>query len=180
MAARYQAELANRFGNLASRVTAMVGRYCDGVLPGPGRRAGTGRAGVSQTARRRRPRRPIDRIDLQGAIAAAMDLRREVNGYITEQEPWELAKDAGRRPPTSTACSTPTAEALRALAVLLNPVMPKASADALGLARRRGQRSGRLPTQRVRDAGRWGQLPAGAPVTKGEPLFPRIEDPDAS
>ena len=68
-----------------------------------------------------------------------------------------------------------TAESLRALAVLLNPVMPKACArlwaslgapDALGP----------LAAQPVQDAGRWGQLPAGSQVRKSEVLFPRLPD----
>jgi methionyl-tRNA synthetase len=39
---------------------------------------------------------------------------------------------------------------------------------------------GPLSEQRVQDAARWGQLPGGAVVTKSEPLFPRVEDPDAT
>ena len=71
-----------------------------------------------------------------------------------------------------------TAESLRAVAVLLAPVMPKACAilwDSVG-----GGSIGALPAQRVQDAGRWGQLPAGATVTKSDQLFPRIEEQPAT
>ena len=70
------------------------------------------------------------------------------------------------------------AEALRALAVLLHPVMPKASTDRSGTRSAPTATLGPLADQRVQDAGRWGQLPAGATVTKAEPLFPRIEEPE--
>ncbi len=63
------------------------------------------------------------------------------------------------------------AEGLRALAVLLAPVMPVATEklwEALGAA-------GALAEQRIREAGGWGQLSPGSRVTAIEPLFPRIE-----
>ena len=68
------------------------------------------------------------------------------------------------------------AEGLRALAVLLSPVVPKATAElwaALGAE----PALGGLVDQRLRSAGDWGQLPAGTRVSALEPLFPRI-DPD--
>ena len=69
------------------------------------------------------------------------------------------------------------AEGLRVLAVLLNPLMPKACAalwDSLGAEAALGA----LADQPLADAGRWGQLPAGVVVTKGAVLFPRLEDAD--
>jgi methionyl-tRNA synthetase len=62
------------------------------------------------------------------------------------------------------------------VAVLLNSVMPKSSAalwESLGAEAALGP----LAAQRVQDAGRWGQLPAGSTVTKGAVLFPRLEEP---
>ena len=61
--------------------------------------------------------------------------------------------------------------------MLLNPVMPKAAAK-LWTALGADAALGPIGDQRVQDAGRWGQLPAGASVTKIEPLFPRIEEPE--
>ena len=79
----------------------------------------------------------IDRLDLQGAILAAMDYVRVVNDYVTEQEPWKVAKDESRAADLDRILYA-TAEALRVVAVLLNPVMPKATAVALAVPRRRG------------------------------------------
>ncbi len=67
-----------------------------------------------------------------------------------------------------------TAEGLRVLAVLLNPVMPKASAvlwDSLGAE----PTLGALADQRIDAVAAWGQLPAGTTITKPASLFPRIE-----
>ena len=69
-----------------------------------------------------------------------------------------------------------TADSLRACAVLLNPVMPKACTRLWTMLGAEDQ-LGPLPAQRVQDAGRWGQLRGGAKVAKGDPLFPRLEDP---
>ena len=170
MAARYKSELADQFGNLASRLTSMVARYRDGKLPAavdePTLSAAVRKAVADADA-------AIDRIDLQGAILAAMDLVRVVNNYVTETAPWQVAKEESRAADLDRILYA-TAESLRALAVLLNPVMPKACAKlwtALGAEAAIGP----LAEARVQDAGTWGQLPGGATVTKTEPLFPRIE-----
>ena len=173
LSARYKAELADQLGNLASRLTSMVGRYRDGVLPAPvdEQVLAEGAATAVETAEA-----AIDRLDLQGAILAAMDYVRVVNNYVTEQEPWKVAKDETRAADLDRILYA-TAEALRVVAVLLHPVMPKASTilwQSLGA----DVTLGPLAEARVQDAGRWGQLPAGAAVTKSEPLFPRIEEPE--
>jgi methionyl-tRNA synthetase len=175
MAARYKADLADQFGNLASRLTSMVGRYRDGVLPAP---ADEPRLVAALSTAVQTAESAMDRIDLQGAINATMTFVREVNNYITDTEPWQLAKDDAKAADLDRVLYA-TAESLRAIAVLLNPVMPKASAtlwDSLGAEPALGP----LADQRVQDAGGWGQLPAGAVITKSPPLFPRIEEPAAS
>ncbi|MFE6175160.1 methionine--tRNA ligase [Streptomyces sp. NPDC056464] len=176
--ARYTSELANDYGNLASRVAAMVGRYFGGELPvatadGEAERAihhGLARA-VAEA-----DRRIGEELDFQGGILAVFDFVRQVNGYITEQEPWKVAKDdseAGRAR-LATILYT-AAESLRAIAVLLNPVMPQTSQklwDSLGAE----ASLGRLADQRIQKAAQWGRLPAGTTVTKGAVLFPRLEE----
>jgi methionyl-tRNA synthetase len=94
-----------------------------------------------------------------------------LNGYLAEQQPWQVAKHDLDR--TGTILAT-AAEGLRALCVLLAPVMPRSTAalwDSLGAH----DAIGPLADQRIADVGAWGQLPAGTPVTKGAVLFPRIE-----
>src|SRR3954447_17444243 len=174
LAARYQAELANGFGNLASRVIAMVGRYCDGVVPAagePGEAEERIQRVVEEAARDADA--AIERLAIHDAIVAIWRIVDELNGYLTEQEPWAVAKDPARRGRLQTVVAT-AVEGLRALAVLLSPVIPKATAKlwaALGAE----PALGGLLDQPIREAGRWGQLPPGPHRAPLPPLFPGIE-----
>ena len=172
LSARYKSELADQLGNLASRLTSMVGRYREGVLPAPVDEQALSTAATTAVTT---AEAAIDTLDLQGAILAAMDYVRVINNYVTEQAPWQVAKDESRGGDLDRILYA-AAEALRVVAVLLHPVMPKAMTElwaSLG-----GEPAlGTLADQRVQDAARWGQLPAGATVTKSQPLFPRIEEP---
>ena len=171
LSARYQAELANGFGNLASRVTAMVTRYYEGVLPAPAEYLDAD-LGIQKTvaAATQDANTAIDSLAIHEAIAAIWTIVEELNGYITIQEPWVLAKSDETRARLGTVLYT-ASEGLRALAVLLSPVIPEATGKlwtALGA-------EGALDAQPVRDAGTWGQLAPGSTITPLEPLFPRIE-----
>jgi methionyl-tRNA synthetase len=176
LSARYTAELANGLGNLASRATAMVGRYRDGVLPAAGQTTTAEDAlhaalGVAA----QRADEAMLALDFSTGIEAVKSFVELVNGYVTEQEPWVLAKDEALASRLDTVLNT-VCEALRAIAVLYHPVMPKAMAELwqqLGAE----QALGPIEQQDVREAGVWGQLPAGALVTKGAALFPRLEEP---
>jgi len=174
LAARYQSELANGFGNLASRVIAMVNKYYDGVVPVPGEysaddlkvQAVTKAAAETADA-------AIQKLAIHDALAAIWTIVDELNGYITIQEPWVLAKKDETRERLGTVLYT-ASEGLRALAVLLSPVIPEATAKlwtALGASAGLGG----LTDQVIVDAGHWGQLPAGSRLGTLEPLFPRIE-----
>lgn len=172
MLARYHAELANGFGNLASRSIAMTTKYFDGAVPAAGddtesdlaiQRLVADVASNADAA--------IENFRLDQAIDEIWTVVDALNGYITENEPWVLAKDDARRDRLATVLYT-CLEGLRALAVLLAPIMPASTAKlwaALG-----GQ--GAVEDQPIRDAGAWGQLAAGTAVSKLAPLFPRIED----
>ncbi|MDM4762828.1 methionine--tRNA ligase [Galbitalea sp. SE-J8] len=171
LSARYQAELANGFGNLASRVTAMIGRYFDGVLPGPSEYTDADLA-IQRTVATAAEDADvaIERFAIHESIAAIWTIVDDLNGYITTQEPWVLAKDDAKRERLATVLYT-AAEGLRALAVLLSPVVPLATAKlwtALG-------QEAALGDQRIRSAGEWGVLRPGTAITKLEALFPRIE-----
>jgi len=174
LAARYQAELANGFGNLASRVIAMVNRYYDGVVPAPAAYSDDDLA-VQSVVRVavEKADAAIQTLAIHEAIAAIWTIVDELNGYITIQAPWVLAKNDETRERLGTVLYTVT-EGLRSLAVLLSPVIPEATAKlwtALGAAAGLGA----LTDQMIVDAGRWGQLPVGSAVQTLEPLFPRIE-----
>jgi len=179
MSAIYTSELANGLGNLASRVAAMVGKYFDATLP----------VAASDGEAERVLAVSLEKA-VKAADAAMVDLRfhdglaevrafvEAVNGYVTEQEPWKVAKDDSQRDRLATILYA-AADSLRALAVLYAPVMPTTAQriwDLLGA----DAALGLLADQRVQDAGRLGVLPAGCTVTKGEALFPRLEDADGA
>jgi methionyl-tRNA synthetase len=175
MSARYTAELANGLGNLASRATAMVGKYCDGALPAAHDFAAPEQAVIEALAATVATADvAFGELDFSTGIGAVKEFVDRVNGYVTEQEPWALAKDDANRERLNVVLYT-ICESLRAIAVLYNPLMPKAMAslwDQLGAEAELGP----IAEQRVDDVARWGQLPGGTRVTKGVSLFPRLDD----
>ncbi|PIJ12402.1 methionine--tRNA ligase, partial [Leucobacter sp. OLES1] len=174
LAARYQAELANGFGNLASRVLAMNAKYFEGVMPQAADETAADAAirELAASVASRADER-ISAFAVHEAIAAIWELVDALNGYITEQEPWALAKDPDQRDRLATVLATAT-EGLRALAQLLAPVVPVATAK-LWTALGADEALGALSAQPIREAGTWGRLPAGTPQQKLDVLFPRIE-----
>jgi methionyl-tRNA synthetase len=129
--ARYENELANDLGNLASRTVAMVHRYRGGVVPEAAPDTGVAAdfeelAGVVAAR--------IDRADLTGALEEIWQRVRRLNRFVEEQAPWKLAKDETRAADLDRVLATLT-EGIRVLGVLLHPWLPTATAtllDALG------------------------------------------------
>jgi methionyl-tRNA synthetase len=123
---RYESELANELGNLASRTTAMVDRYREGTLaPGevdPVLRADF--AGLREGVAER-----LDRAELTLALDEIWQRVRRLNRYVEEQAPWQLAKDESQAERLELVLRT-LAEGLRSVAVMLYPYMP-ASAERL-------------------------------------------------
>jgi methionyl-tRNA synthetase len=170
MSARYTSELANDFGNLASRSAAMIEKYCGGVLPAVSKDAGLEQA-LKQTVSIADA--AMCELDFQGGIVAIMDFCKKVNGYVTEKEPWILAKDPSNKEVLEEVLYN-TAESLRALAVLLNPLMPD-TCEILWQSLGAQSTLGDLGAQTISSVANWGQLPKGAVVTKTPVLFPRLE-----
>jgi methionyl-tRNA synthetase len=170
MSARYTSELANDFGNLASRLAAMVEKYCGGVLPAVAQEA---ELSASLKATVATADAAMQALDFQGGINAIMDYCKQVNGFVTIKEPWILAKDPANQKTLEDVLYN-TAESLRALAVLLHPVMPATTEilwESLGAKAALGEIGG----QKIENVAQWGQLPPGATVTKTPVLFPRLE-----
>ena len=166
MVARYNADLANNFGNLANRVLNMAVNYCSGVVPdtrndGPLVEAAATAFGML-TAR-------LEELDYSGGFGAVWDLIRATNAYIEEQQPWALHKSGDAD--AVAAVLGDCLEALRIVALLASPLIPRAARE---LWRRLGL-PGTPEDQRLPEAAGWGGLPAGSPLDKGEPLFPRID-----
>jgi methionyl-tRNA synthetase len=170
MVDRHNAELANGIGNLASRVLAMLASSFDGEVPEP---AGDGLASdlpevIGEAARRFDEE--MMAIRPTAALAAVYEVVARANRYMVERSPWTLAKDPAKREELSGILYA-SAETLRALAILLSPVMPSAAGrlwEQLGVAEA-------LADQRLEDASTWGGLVPGTRTTKGAALFPRVE-----
>ena len=171
MVARYNADLANGLGNLASRVLSMIASYFDGAVPERGPAAGE--EGLERSVADALPAyvAAMESLAFHDAIEAAYGIVREANGFIVATAPWTLAKDDAKRGELGTVLWS-AAEALRVLALLLWPVMPDACEklwSQLGI-------SEPLTGHRLAEAARWGGLAPGTRVAKGDALFPRIAD----
>ena len=171
MAARYTSELANDFGNLASRLAAMVEKYCDGILPNPAKDEELESA-LSKTVES--ADKAIVALDFQGGINAIMDFCKAVNGYVTIQQPWVVAKDESKKSELDAILYN-TAESLRALAILLHPVMPISTSKLWSYLGAEGS-LGPIGLQKISDVAKWGQLKGGSKIIKGDILFPRLPD----
>ncbi len=178
MTLRYTAELANGLGNLASRATAMVGKYFDGALPEPGTRSNADLALADALLTTVQDAdRAYSKLDFTAGLGAVKTFIDAVNLYVTEQQPWALAKrkdDPAAQERLATVLYT-TCDALRAVAVLHNSVMPRAM-GALWESVGAQQGLGPIARQLIGEVARAGQLPPGVTVTKGAALFPRLPE----
>jgi methionyl-tRNA synthetase len=162
---RYETELANELGNLASRTLAMVARYRDGHVPDVD--VDPDLAGEFDGLADRVVER-IDRIELTPALDEIWRRVRRLNRYVEEQAPWTLAKDPERADDLDRVLRT-LAEGLRVVAVLLAPWIPGSAEKLLGALG--------APDISLANA-RFGSGTIGA-VTALEPLFPKQPVGDA-
>jgi methionyl-tRNA synthetase len=160
---RYETELANDYGNLASRTLAMLARYRDGVVPDgvpdPALTASEdGFDGCPAAVQEL-----LDRVELTQALDTIWARVRRLNRYVEESRPWELAKDEAQAERLDQVLYS-LAEGLRVVTLLLFPYIPETAGkllDALGEERR--------------DLEEFGSRGGGAGVERIPPLFPKIE-----
>ncbi|MGZ4201217.1 MAG: methionine--tRNA ligase [Thermoleophilaceae bacterium] len=163
---RYNSELANEYGNLASRAFGLIGRYRDGIVP----RAHAATeltadlAGLDERVCER-----LDVVDISGALDVIWQAVRRLNRYVQEEEPWKLAKDesAGDR---LDRILYSLAEGLRSVSVLLYPYMPETTKRLLDALQQ---------DELAIETAAFGLRTGGAKLGELAPLFPRIE-PDAA
>jgi methionyl-tRNA synthetase len=170
LTARYNAELANGLGNLASRVLTMVGSNFDGLVPEPSRSEPTGSLAAPARALSERYQAHMADLDLTSAVGDLDEFVRQANHRLAEVAPWKMAKDPERRADLGHELWE-ALEALRLIAVFASPIMPAAAErlwEQLGIAEP-------LSSQRLPEAGAWGLLAPGTKTQKGESLFPRID-----
>jgi methionyl-tRNA synthetase len=164
---RYNADLANDYGNLVSRTEKMVARYFEGRVPEPGAAEPIDAeleavAAEVVTAHEA----AMEALDLSGALAEARRLVARANKYIDETAPWTMAKTGDPRLGTVLGSLL---EAIRVSTLLLHPTLPRATAAVaadLGVILD-GDAGAGLRT--------WPALTPGAPVGVGRILFPRLD-----
>jgi methionyl-tRNA synthetase len=168
--ARYTTELANEYGNLASRTLAMIGRYRDGRVPeaAPSATLAGDFDGLADAVAAR-----LDRAELTLALEEIWSRVRRLNRYVEEEAPWNLAKDDAQSGRLDEVLYS-LAEGLRVVTVLLHPYVPDSAARLLEAL---GQPDAETP--RLEDA-RFGTRPGGAAIEKLPPLFPKMEPGEAA
>jgi methionyl-tRNA synthetase len=158
--ARYDGELANEYGNLASRTIAMLTRYRDGVVP----EARTDEAlqegfdGLADEVATL-----LNRAEPTQALELIWQRVRRLNRYVEERAPWQLARDPADAAKLDETLAS-LAEGLRAVSVLLHPYIPASIERLLDALR--------APSTDWSGA-EFAEEGNGATVTPLEPLFPK-------
>ncbi len=171
---RYNSDLANGIGNLASRTLTMINRYFKGEVPYPSGAASrtAGDDAIATTARKTISEFGtfFDQFQFSRALETAWGLVAAVDKYIVENEPWALGEkqDEESRARLATVLYT-SAEALRIATALAHPVIPEATTKIwtqMGLG----------DIQKVDlNSLTWGQLQLGTKLGEISPVFPRAD-----
>jgi methionyl-tRNA synthetase len=172
---RYNADLANDFGNLASRVLKMLQQYAGGVVPAA--EAQSDLHGELTQIAADLPGRVdacMDALDFSGALQQIWRLVGRANKYVEETKPWELYRDPDRAGELSTVLYN-LVESLRILVYLVYPFVPDA-ADKLAMQLRVPRPMSVGPEgYQLADVLAWGGLAAGHMTEVGDVLFPRLD-----
>ncbi|WP_068089308.1 methionine--tRNA ligase [Polycladidibacter stylochi] len=172
MVNRINADLANDIGNLAQRSLSMIFKNCEGQIPQPGTFSDADRTMLDMAdAMLEKCRVHMDKQEIHKALDVIWSVVGKTNQYFAGEEPWALKKTDPQR--MGTVLYT-TAEIIRQVAILAQPVMPTSAAKLLDLLEvAQGKRS-------FAELGAESRLPAGVAISKPSGVFPRyVEEEQA-
>ena len=166
---RINNDLGNDLGNLVYRTLSMIERYFGGVVPQPGpRTADEAELVAAADGLVDEMERQIAAFQFNRALEALWRLISEANKYVERCKPWSLAKDPAQRGRLGAVMYN-LADAVRIIALLIEPFMPF-TAELI-----RTQMQMEKPAGDVRELVAWGNQAPGVKISKGSPLFPKIE-----
>ena len=165
---RINADLANDLGNLAQRSLSMIARNAGGAVPKPGAFTDADQAMLAQAdALAQKSRDLMSDYALHLTLAEIWRVVGEANRYFASEEPWKKAKTDPERMATILYV---TAEVLRNVAIMAQPVIPVACAKLLGLL-------GVAEDKRMfANVGAIDRLIAGGSLPAPAPIFPRYDE----
>ncbi|HEY8739010.1 MAG TPA: methionine--tRNA ligase [Candidatus Dormibacteraeota bacterium] len=169
---RYNADLANDFGNLASRVLKMLRQYTDGVVPAPS----PDQTELHQIAAGLPARVDgrMEALDFSGALEAIWRLVGRANKYVEESRPWDLNKSPDKRGELGGVLYN-LVETLRLLVYLTAPFVPDAADELAQQLRVPLPNTVGPEGSSLAEVLRWGGLTEGHQTEVGEVLFPRLD-----
>lgn len=167
MLKRMNFDLANDLGNLLSRTTAMIEKYCDGIVP-PANTEDDLDKNLKSVALGAAPdvEKYMDEFSFNNALESIWILVRRANKYIDEKTPWILAKDESKKAELDT-CMHNLAEALRIVSILIYPFMHTTTEKIR-------TQLGIFQEVKWEDAFVFEKLD-GNRVQRGEAIFPRLD-----
>jgi methionyl-tRNA synthetase len=172
--ARINADLANDLGNLAQRSLSMIAKQLGGVLPEPGAFSDNDKAMLAEAdAMIGAARTAMATQQIHAWLNTVWSVVAEANRYFAGEAPWALAKTD---PPRQRTVLYVTAEVIRQVAILTQPVMPEASAkllDSLGIPDDEDVRS-------FATLGGTTRIAPGTMLPAPQAVFPRYIEPDAA
>jgi len=171
---RYNSDLANGLGNLASRTAAMIDKNFGGKIP----KAGKLRAQDETLARETQSAigdilEHFAKMEFARGLESIWAVVSAADRYLTKEQPWALGDSEADTQQKATILST-TAELLRIVSALAHPVLPESTAKIWMLLGQPGSVS-----EVELDGLRWGQLASGVQLGKAQTLFPRVEKSEA-